>query len=639
MQAASPARVPEAALARLAKLLAYIGEVVRLDERPAFRLADHRLATGQRLVLHRHETADLPGLTLDLSDDDGPVWLRLERLKRIDPPAPPESAAPWLDVSPDPEREPVVQPFLIRTVPPTKKDALVAAGEARPEDCAEAAAEPGLFDVRLRLEDRSSVVADIEGYRRDAWLIWAEAERPRRRAIALYQKLFELAQLADLGGLDEPFELVWGIGLARWRMGEREIDLPLVERLVEIEIDEAAGAQIRIRPRALPAAVNLRPYEELKVEGAMLAGDAARRGLAAAEADDGVSPFRSEDFEPALRACQTRLAASGGYEPDLRRVGPADPPPEPDGQLLVTDRWVLFARRRSDSFILRDLETLKDAVDTLEASSELPAPARTLVSGPAAGPAAAAWQPLGNQIGATGPELALVAEEDAASGDLFFPKPFNDDQIEIVRRLEVAEGLVVQGPPGTGKTHTIANVICHMMATGRRVLVVSHGEPALAVLRNQLPEGVRDLAISVTATERDGLRQLETAVRLLQSIVEGMRPREQLARIRDAEAMVVRLRARLAAIDAELAQIAKRQLEPTLASGKRAAELAAEVASKRTRFAWFPDRPRTFMAESGVAEAEVERLRALRARLGSRVEHGEAVLPAVSDLPDGAAIA
>jgi hypothetical protein len=218
----------------------------------------------------------------------------------------------------------VVQPFLIRTVPPTEKDALLAAGEARPEDCAEAASEPGLFDVRLRLEDRRSVAAEIEKYRTETWRAWAEAERPRRRAIAMYQKLFELAPLADLGGLDEPFELVWGIGLTRWRMGEREIDLPLLERLVEIEIDEA-GAQIRIRPRALPAAVNLRPYEELKVEGAMLAGDAARRVLAAAEADDGVSPFRSEDFEPALRACQTRLAASGGYEPDpfAHQHGPA----------------------------------------------------------------------------------------------------------------------------------------------------------------------------------------------------------------------------------------------------------------------------------------------------------------------------
>ena len=444
MHAPSPARVPDVAVARVAKLLEYIGEVVRLDERPAFRLADHRLATGQRLVLHRHEAADLPGLALDLSDDDGPVWLRLERLKRIDPPAPPESAPPWLDVSPDPDREPVAKAFLIRTVPPAEKDALVASGEARPEDCAEAAAEPGFFDVRLRLEDRPAVAAEIETYRGETWRAWAEAERPRRRAMALYQKLFELAQLADLGGPDEPFELVWGVGLTRWRMGEREIDLPLLERLVEIEIDEAAGAQIRIRPRALPATVNLRPYEELKVEGVMLAGDAARRALAAAEADDGVSPFRSEDFEPALRACQARLAASGRYEPDAGRVGPADPPPDPDGQLLVTDRWVLFARRRSDSFILRDLETLKDAVETLEAGSELPPPARTLVSGPGDGPADAAWQPLGNQIGATGPEPSLVADEDAASADLFFPKAFNDDQIEIVRRLEAAKGLVVQ---------------------------------------------------------------------------------------------------------------------------------------------------------------------------------------------------
>jgi superfamily II DNA or RNA helicase len=57
---------------------------------------------------------------------------------------------------------------------------------------------------------------------------------------------------------------------------------------------------------------------------------------------------------------------------------------------------------------------------------------------------------------------------------------------------------VVQGPPGTGKTHTIANIICRLLATGRRVLVVSHGETALRVIRDQLPDGVRDLTISIT---------------------------------------------------------------------------------------------------------------------------------------------
>src|SRR6202521_2533211 len=102
---------------------------------------------------------------------------------------------------------------------------------------------------------------------------------------------------------------------------------------------------------------------------------------------------------------------------------------------------------------------------------------------------------LGEAIG-----VEAMAPTQSPLGDLFFPKPFNDAQVEIVQRLERTDGLVVQGPPGTGKTHTISNIICHMLATGRRVLVVSHGETALRVIREQLPDGVRDLAISVTTS-------------------------------------------------------------------------------------------------------------------------------------------
>jgi hypothetical protein len=190
-------------------------------------------------------------------------------------------------------------------------------------------------------------------------------------------------------------------------MGEREIDVPLLERLVEIEIDEAAGAQIRIRPRALPAAVNLRPYEELKVEGAMLAGDAARRVLAAAEADDGVSPFPQRGLRAGLARLPDPPRRFGRLRAGSAASGPGGSAARAGRAASRDGPWVLFARRRSDSFILRDRETLKDAVETLEASSELPPPARTLVSGPGDGPADAAWQPLGNQIGATRPGALL----------------------------------------------------------------------------------------------------------------------------------------------------------------------------------------------------------------------------------------
>jgi hypothetical protein len=63
------------------------------------------------------------------------------------------------------------------------------------------------------------------------------------------------------------------------------IDLPLIERLVEIEIDERAAGTIRIRPRQASATVNLRPYDELKIDGVPVAQDAGRRALAAAGED------------------------------------------------------------------------------------------------------------------------------------------------------------------------------------------------------------------------------------------------------------------------------------------------------------------------------------------------------------------
>jgi hypothetical protein len=84
----------------------------------------------------------------------------------------------------------------------------------------------------------------------------------------------------------------------------------------------------------------------------------------------------------------------------------------------------------------------------------------------------------------------------------------------------------------TGKTHTTANLICHAMATGQRVLVVSRGEAALSVLRDQLPEEVQPLAISALSIERQGLRQIESAIREIQAVVDGTRPENRRSAIR-----------------------------------------------------------------------------------------------------------
>jgi very-short-patch-repair endonuclease/transcription elongation GreA/GreB family factor len=626
------------AAARLHELLGYVEQVIRLDEHPAFKLAEYRLANGQTYQFHQHEFHALPGVKHDQFDDDGPVWLIVERLKRRNPPAAPDSISAWLEVSLDPDRTPVLREFLLNTVTGPERDALISEGKVRPEDCQPAFGPDGegKFDIRFRIEDHPEVSTEADRYLGAPWLSWANEERPRRRSIMLYQRLFEAAQLAELGGPEQAIELVWGIGLSRWIKDASLIDLPLLERLVEIEIDERAAGLIRIRPRQADATINLRPYEELKLDGVPLALNSARRALAiSAEDGDGVSPFLRETFEPILRACQAQIDAEGRYLPDNDALDPSAGIPPPAAQLTVSDRWVIFARKRNDNFLLKDIENLQKSVQA--AKDDLPEPAQTLVMGPAR-EGDKTWKPLSGTMGEPSDSIE-VEEPESPLGDLFFPKPFNNEQVEIIRRLEKTDGVVVQGPPGTGKTHTIANIICHYLATGRRVLVVSHSEAALSVLRDKLPEEIRDLAISVTTSERDGLKQLEGAIRLLQSIVQTLRPGEQVRLIEDIERSIIGMRQRISAIDAEIESAARTQLSEVKDRGVLPAQLAKAVVASRALCSWFTDRPNNFLSETSLTEQDVDALRSVRLAVGVRLEYIEAVLPSVADLPSGTTLA
>ena len=68
---------------------------------------------------------------------------------------------------------------------------------------------------------------------------------------------------------------------------------------------------------------------------------------------------------------------------------------------------------------------------------------------------------------------------------LYFPLPTNEEQRKIAERLATRPYVLVKGPPGTGKSHTIANLICHLLAAGERVLVTAHAPKALTVTARQ----------------------------------------------------------------------------------------------------------------------------------------------------------
>lgn len=110
-------------------------------------------------------------------------------------------------------------------------------------------------------------------------------------------------------------------------------------------------------------------------------------------------------------------------------------------------------------------------------------------------------------------DIETINEWREVGEDILFPLAANEEQMEITKRLAENFGIVVQGPPGTGKSHTIANLICHLLAHGKRVLVTSQTDRALRVLSNKIPAEVRALCISILGNDTKSLEEVDESVR------------------------------------------------------------------------------------------------------------------------------
>jgi len=423
---------------KLISLLDYVEQVVRLDERVAFRLSDFRLPDGTGFAVSEEDTRNLPGIHHDMRDDEGPVWLEVARLARKEPPSPAPEIGEWVLLSGDPSRPPQARAERIVTVSAHERDQSIAKGEVRTDDILVAPKRksdpldaPEQYDLTLRLDDRPAIAAAIETWIAGVWTPWAAEELPRRRTIALYQLLYKIYQLMEVGGSDRTIELIWGVGRVNWEKDGRSIDRPLIERRVEVELDDALGGLIRIRPTSAEAMFDLKPYEEMGCAGLPNLSDLIRREIRLAAETDGVSPFARESFDPILSAAAARLDPDGRYTPDVspvneRRRQGASP------SLTVSDEWVLFARPRSQHVVLQDIERLRNVAQ--DEHRPIGGLAERLVTDPSRTPGGGTWEPMGsgNPGSTDGPS---TPGSDTAPFDVYFPKPFNDDQIEIVHRL------------------------------------------------------------------------------------------------------------------------------------------------------------------------------------------------------------
>lgn len=171
--------------------------------------------------------------------------------------------------------------------------------------------------------------------------------------------------------------------------------------------------------------------------------------------------------------------------------------------------------------------------------------------------------------------------------------PTNDEQRQIAERLKRRPHVLVKGPPGTGKSHTIANLICHLLAKGQRVLVTAHAPKALTVLRDLLPENIRSLCVTALGSSREDDRLLEDSVRGILSRKNEWKgepwAQQEIDRL---EKELRELEDRSAIVDRRLRECREAETHlHTLPGGYTgtAAQIARQIAKEKDKFDWFPE--------------------------------------------------
>lgn len=113
------------------------------------------------------------------------------------------------------------------------------------------------------------------------------------------------------------------------------------------------------------------------------------------------------------------------------------------------------------------------------------------------------------------PPRPEALDAEVAPADLFTPLPADSSQLAAVVGSARGCDFVLDGPPGTGKSQTIANMIAHNLALGRKVLFVAEKRAALDVVHRRLvAHGLGPFCLELhsnKASKLEVLKQLDSA--------------------------------------------------------------------------------------------------------------------------------
>jgi AAA domain len=579
---------------RIHQLYSFLREANQLRFRPVRSLSEHPAVVRLADMPH-HESMHLyrPDQAQDTQEIPDTL-LRITRPAITPCPKPPESIASWLLPGWD---DPAKPPAYAET-----RNEISETGET--------------ITARFDSDDQRSSDFVTWDDQRGAW---SSPELRARQALRFFEVFYDLYSTIEKDG--EEVELILGEGHLSWLAtsaidGQVAIHHPVLLKRVELAFDAKIP---EFTVHETERSVEL--YTSLFLDLQQVSPAAIKNRKGELESA-GYHPLGWQDTEAFLRAFVQTISPINGEFLDSRTQSASTTP-------VMWRDPVLFLRKR-----VTGIATAVDAiVDDIEVRETFPS-ALAQITG-----TMEQWLASGIGIEGVTPNAneKLDREPDAEFSDneILLGREANAEQIQIIRRLHTSGSVLVQGPPGTGKTHTIGNIIGHLLSQGKSILVIAQTIKALRVVRDNVPSALKPLCVSVLGSDRDARAQLESSI---SSITERLTS-DTSTTLLATGARLERQRGDLLHSCRELKHKLREALEneyrDVVVDGERfsPSDAARFVARHRQDAAWIPA-PVSFGDYIPISEQELNRLYALGQSFSAAEEsNSRRPLPDLDKLP------
>mgnify|MGYP000098686349 CR=1 FL=1 len=558
--------IKDIARERIKKVFSYIRELTKLRTPPASQLEsyDWSLRFSNLPTFPTIQTFAIPDE--DQVEFDG-VILRVRRPVETPCPAPPASIVEWVENG---WEKAEISPNFVSAINHLNED-----GTTVTEQFSES-------------EER------VETYRE--WFekrrLWQLAEKPVREAATVFSDFFKLQ--GQIQRESEKFQLYLGDGHLVWQSAIEPVDHPILLKKVELEFDSSVPEFVLRESDDSPELYTaLLRHHELDGNGLLDCKNQLEQNEPHPLANGKTAEF--------LKFFVQRFFQDGRFFDSKNQVNHSVPSVYRDPVIFLGSR----AQGFSDA-----LDKLIDAMPTLELIPE--ALMRIVGLDAKVDPA------TGLQTDSNGTKELAQTERTV---DFLLTKPANSEQERVITRLEQTGSVLVQGPPGTGKSHTIANIIGHLLASGKTVLVSSHTSKALRVVREKVVKPLQPLCVSVLENDMASKSQLAESINGIVSYLSSTDEQSLSKEIDQLGSRRAYVQGQLKQLEEEALQIRKGEYADIIVAGVGVppSEAARRVCAHELTHGWIPS-PMTFGAPLPLSVAELQELYATNAVLTAEDE-------------------